>query len=151
MAGIDFDEISMNSLFPEVDEKATAQNVSKFLSRTLPKMVRVSGQSLSELRSPSYDGMPKGKGGGDPDARIVRRLYAEQVVRRSIEAMSHCDRDCQKILDLLYLEEYSDTMCYMAIGYSESSYFHDWKPRALLQFADCYLLEDLHVFKEKVQ
>lgn len=150
MSEMDLSGVIMDSLFPEVDEKATVQNVSKFLARTFPKMVRVSGQTLTELRSPNYDGMPKGQSVPDPDARLVRRLYAEQVVRRSIEAMNHCDRDCQRILDLLYLQKYSDTMCYMAIGYSESSYFHDWKPRALLQFADCYLLEDLHIFK-KVQ
>ncbi|MCT3597533.1 ArpU family phage packaging/lysis transcriptional regulator, partial [Levilactobacillus brevis] len=79
---------------------------------------------------------------------IVRRLYAEEVVKRTIQAIKHCDKDCQNILDELYLQELSDTMCFMDLGFSESSYFHVWKPKALLQFADCYMLDDLHIFKK---
>jgi len=139
----------MRSLFPEVDERATVQNVTHFLAVMLPKMVRVSGQSMSELRSPSYDGMPKSQPSGNAtDARIVRRLYSEQVVKRTLEAIKHCDKDCRNILDELYLQELSDTMCFMDLGLSESSYFHVWKPKALLQFADCYMLDDLHIFKK---
>lgn len=149
MTELNFDEMDMGTLFPEVDTEATLQNVTHFLKVALPKMVRVSGQSMTDLKSPSYDGMPKAQPSGNAtDARIVRRLYAEQVVRRTIEAMNHCDKDCQPILDMLYLKGYSDTMCFRAIGYSDSSYFHDWKPKALLQFADCYMLDDLHVFKK---
>ncbi|WP_239064541.1 ArpU family phage packaging/lysis transcriptional regulator [Levilactobacillus sp. 244-2] len=149
MAELNFDEMSMGSLFPEVDERSTVQNVTHFLAVMLPKMVRVSGQSMSELRSPSYDGMPKSQPSGNAtDARIVRRLYAEQVVKRTLEAIKHCDKDCRNILDELYLQELSDTMCFMDLGLSESSYFHVWKPKALLQFADCYMLDDLHIFKK---
>lgn len=149
MAELDFDDMDMGTLFPVVDVKATLQNVTHFLAVTLPKMVRVSGQSMTDLKSPSYDGMPKAQpSGNSTDARIVRRLYAEQVVKRTIEAMNRCDKDCQRILDMLYLKGYSDTMCFSDIGYSDSSYFHDWKPKALLQFADCYLLDDLHIFEK---
>lgn len=149
MTELNFDDMDMGTLFPEIDEEATLQNVTHFLRVALPKMVRVSGQSMTDLKSPSYDGMPKAQPSGNAtDARIVRRLYAEQVVKRTVEAIKHCDKDCRNILDDLYLQELSDTMCFMDLGFSESSYFHYWKPKALLQFADCYMLDDLHVFYE---
>jgi len=149
LAELDFDNMNMGSLFPEVDVGATLQNVTHFLSVVLPKMVRISGQSMSDLKSPSYDGMPKSQPSGNAtDSRIVRRLYAEEVVKQTIQAIKHCDKDCQNILDEIYLQELSDTMCFMDLGFSESSYFHVWKPKALLQFADCYMLDDLHIFKK---
>lgn len=150
MTELDFDEMNMGTLFPEVDEKATIQNVTHFLAVTLPKMVRVSGQSMTDLKSPTYDGMPKAQpSGNSTDARIVRRLYAEQVVHQTIEAIHHCSDTSRTILDSLYLRGDTDTMCLMYSGYSESSYFHVRKPRALLEFADCYMLGDLHIFEKK--
>ncbi|AYM03132.1 ArpU family phage packaging/lysis transcriptional regulator [Levilactobacillus yiduensis] len=150
MAELDFDNMNMGSLFPEVDVGATLQNVTHFLSVVLPKMVRVSGQSMTDLKSPSYDGMPKSQpSGNSTDARIVRRLYAEQIVKQTVVAIKHCGQDSRSILSSLYLQGDTDTMCFMELGFSESSYFHVRKPQALLEFADCYMLDDLHIFEKK--
>ncbi|WP_125575959.1 ArpU family phage packaging/lysis transcriptional regulator [Levilactobacillus angrenensis] len=149
MTELDFDSMDMGTLFPEVDEEATTQKVTHFLRVTLPKMVRVSGQSMTDLKSPSYDGMPKAKPAGNAaEARIVRRLYAEQIVKQTVVAIKHCGQDSRSILSSLYLQGDTDTMCFMGLGFSESSYFHVRKPQALLEFADCYMLDDLHVFKK---
>lgn len=150
MTELDFDDIDMGTLFPKLDTKATLQNVTNFLSVTLPKMVRVSGQSMTDLKSPTYDGMPKATpAGNSTDARIVRRLYAEQIVKQTVVAIKHCSQDSQSILSSLYLQGDTDTMCFMELGFSESSYFHVRKPQALLEFADCYMLDDLHIFEKK--
>lgn len=139
----------MGSLFPVVDAKATVQNVTHFLAVMLPKMVRVSGQSMADLKSPTYDGMPKAQSSGNStDTRIVRRLYAEQIVKQTVAAIKHCSQDSESILDSLYLHGDSDTECFMGLGFSESSYFHVRKPAALLEFADCYMLDDLHIFEK---
>ncbi|WP_143463361.1 ArpU family phage packaging/lysis transcriptional regulator [Levilactobacillus enshiensis] len=146
MTEIDFNSMNMSDIFPKIDKQATCHKVANFLKWTLPRMVRIAGKSLTDLRSPNYDGMPKATASGNStDARIVEKLYAQEVIKRTAEAMGHCDKDCREVLDMLYLQDYSDTMCYMAIGYSKSSFSHDKKPQALLQFADCYMLEDLRV------
>jgi len=150
MTELNYDEMDMGTLFPVVDAKATIQNVTHFLAVTLPKMVRVSGQSMTDLKSPTYDGMPKAMPAGNAaEARIVRRLYAEQIVKRTVVAIKHCSQDSQSILSSLYLQGDTDTMCFMELGFSESSYFHVRKPQALLEFADCYMLDDLHIFEKK--
>ncbi|CAJ1226616.1 ArpU family phage packaging/lysis transcriptional regulator [Lactiplantibacillus xiangfangensis] len=143
---------TFEELFPPIDEKRTIKNVQHFLSRTLPQMIRVSGHSVADLRSPSMDGMPKSAPAGNgAEERITRRLYAEQIVKQSIIAMNHCDHNCQEILDQLYLQGYSDTMCYVGIGYSKSQYFDHWKPVALLQFAESYMLDDLFIYQNRTQ
>lgn len=135
------------SLFREVDEEKTIKNAKKVL-RSLPRLARVAGKSLGELKSPSSDGMPKSPNFENTlETRIVAKLTAEQVVKRSIEAISHCDEVSKTILSNLYLDGYTDTMCYMDTGYSRSYYFDHAKPVAILQFADAYLLDDLHIYK----
>ncbi|BDZ31246.1 transcriptional regulator [Lactiplantibacillus brownii] len=143
---------TFEELFPPVDEKKTIKNVQHFLGRTLPQMIRISGHSVADLRSPSMDGMPKSAPAGNgAEERITRRLYAEQIVKQSIIAMNHCDHNCQEILDQLYLQDYSDTMCYVGIGYSKSQYFDHWKPLACLQFAESYMLDDLFIYENRTQ
>lgn len=145
---MNIDDLQIGSLFPEIDTEATIRNCKHHLTRILPKMVRTSGESLNQLRSPSMDGMPKAESvSNNADVTIVRRVYAEQVVKRTIEAISRCDEKSKEVLDMLYLQDYTDTMCYMSIGYSRGHYFDHVKPEALLQFADAYLLDDLHIYK----
>jgi len=142
-------EMNMDSLFPAIDTDKTIKNCKHFLAVTFPAMVRTSGKSVSDLKSPTVDDMPRQTSSDNGiERRIYQRLYAEQVVRRTIEAISHCSETSKQVLSYLYLDEYTDTMCYMSIGYSRSHYFDHVKPAALLEFADAYLLDDLHVLKE---
>lgn len=144
--------VTFETLFPPIDEEQTIKKVRRFLGKVLPQAVRASGHSVADLHSPSMDGMPKSAPAGNKaEERITRRLYAEQVVQQSIVAMNNCDHECQVILDQLYLQNYSDTMCYMAIGYSKTQYFDRWKPLAMLQFAQCYMLEDLNIYENRTQ
>lgn len=146
---LNIDDFQFLGLFPEVDKEATIKNCKYHLTRILPKMIRASGESINQLRSPSMDGMPRPSSiSNNADITIVRRVYAQQVVKRTIEAISHCDEKSKEVLDMLYLQNYTDTMCYMSIGYSRGHYFDHVKPAALLQFADAYLLDDLHIYKE---
>lgn len=148
MTDIDFKNVSMSDIFPEVNEQKTRQKVASFLSRTLPRMVRITSKSLTELRSQRLDGMPKASSSdNDSDRRIVQHLYAEQVVQQVKQAISQCDQESQDILKMLYFKNYSDTQCCMELKRSKSVYSHVYKPQALLEFADCYFLDDLHVYQ----
>lgn len=145
----------MDSLFPQVDRDRTVENCKHFLGSVFPRMLRASGLTstnydamIAELRSPAMDGMPKSPSKlNNADATIIRRAYAQQIVERTVEAIGRCDRIGKELLSMRYLNNYTDTMCYMSIGYSRSHYFEHIKPSALLQFADTYLLDDLHIYK----
>lgn len=145
----------MDSLFPQVDRDRTVENCKHFLGSVFPRMLRASGLTstnydamIAELRSPAMDGMPKSPSKlNNADATIIRRAYAQQIVERTVGAIGRCDSIGKELLSMRYLNNYTDTMCYMSIGYSRSHYFEHIKPSALLQFADTYLLDDLHIYK----
>lgn len=141
--------VDMMALFPEIDKKATIKKVNHFLKVTLPQMVRISGRSMTDLQSPIIDGMPKAKATGNvAEATITRHLVAEQIVQQSVRAISHCSQVSQQILKPLYLSgnRYYDYQVRNKIGYQETQYYY-YKNKALLSFADAYLLDDLHVYR----
>ena len=141
-----------DEIFPQVDEAKTIKRVRNFLDNKLPQAVRASGHSITDLKSPSMDDMPKSAPiGNSVEDRIARHMYAEEIVKHTIQAIACCDHECQEILDRLYLRGYSDTMCYMDIGYSKTQYFSRWKPLAMLQFAQSYFLEDLNIYQNRTQ
>jgi len=137
-----------DDIFQPIDEKKTIKQVREFLDKKLPQAIRASGHSVTNLKSYTMDGMPKYKPVDNlAENMIVRHLYAEEVVRQTILAINSCDNVCQKILDMLYFQGYSNTMCYLNIGYSKTQYFDHWKPLAMLQFAQSYSLEDLNIYQ----
>lgn len=143
------------SLFPEVDEQATIKKVTSFFKVTFPKMVRYSGRSVADLQSPVISDMPGVKSAeNNADRRIVQRLTAENVVEQTMKALNVCDGISQTIIRKLYLADHRmyDYQVWKEIGYQERRYYY-YKNRALLAFADYYMLDDLHVFHEfeKVQ
>ncbi|WIR73169.1 ArpU family phage packaging/lysis transcriptional regulator [Lactiplantibacillus plantarum] len=134
-------QVISDEIFPPIDQEKTIKQVRRFLDKKLPQAVRASGHSVADLKSPSMDGMPKSTpAGNSAEDRITRRLYAEQIVRQTIQAMARCDHECQEILDRLYLQ-----------GYSKTQYFDRWKPLAMLQFAQSYYLEDLNIYQNRTQ
>lgn len=138
------------SLFPEVDEQATIKKVTSFFKVTFPKMVRYSGRSITNLQSPVISDMPGVKNvENKADRRIVQRLTAENVVEQTMKALNVCDSISQTIIKKLYLSDHRvyDFQIWKEIGYQERRYYY-YKNRALLAFADYYMLDDLHEFQE---
>ena len=141
--------IDMAALFPEISEKATVNKVIEFFKKTFPRMVRTAGRNITDLKSPVISDMPKGNAVGNAaEATITRRLVATQIVEQTRQAISHCDYRSQQIMQMLYLSSnrYYDYQVQEKIGYQETQYFY-YKNKALLSFADAYLLDDLHVYK----
>ncbi|WP_251548310.1 ArpU family phage packaging/lysis transcriptional regulator [Limosilactobacillus caecicola] len=131
-----------------VDKKATQENVKHFLQDEYPRMQRMAGRDNTGISSPSMDGMPKGSNyGNSVERRLVQSIYAKQVVREVRSAINDCDAFSSKVLTMLYLEGRSDTQTYLEIGYQERNYYKRIKPRALLEFAEAYMLDDLKIYK----
>ncbi|MCT3214901.1 transcriptional regulator, partial [Lactiplantibacillus plantarum] len=88
-------QVISDEIFPPIDQEKTIKQVRRFLDKKLPQAVRASGHSVADLKSPSMDGMPKSApAGNSAEDRITRRLYAEQIVRQTIQAMARCDHEC---------------------------------------------------------
>lgn len=145
-----------SSILPVVDESATIKNVANFLTKTLPKMARTGGYGMASIKDLNVNDLPTELPSQDENITIVRYKTAQMIVKQTLTAIESVrnipikgkhNETCYIILKKRYVDECSDSEVYKAIGYSKSNYFDTWKPRALLQFADCYLLADLHVFK----
>ena len=142
--------IDMAALFPEIDENKTASKVMRFLKTVFPRMLRTSGRSITDLKSPVISDMPKGNSfDNQAEETINRRMVADQIVRQTWDAVYHCDVKSKTILELLYLTscQYGDEQVWEHIGYEKTQYYY-YKKIALLNFADAYLLEDLHCYKK---
>lgn len=136
----------MDELFPQVDEKKTVAKVKHFLKHSLPKMQRYSHKDISGIKSPIITDMPRGGSvGNQQEETITQRLYAGQVVERSKEAIACCDAISRQILWAVYVKENTITAAQLESGYGETR-FRYYKNRACLQFADAFMIEDLHEF-----
>lgn len=141
--------IENGTLFPVPDRKLTEQRVSDFFKTEFPSALRASGQTISDIQSPNYNGMPKGQPVGNPtENKIARRLIAEQVVKETLNAVKRCSPYSEKLLRMLYLQAFNraDWEVEALSGYQHTQYYY-YKNKALDEFADAYLLDDLHVYK----
>lgn len=140
----------MDDLFPQVDEKATVNKVKHFLKHTLPQMQRYSHKDISGIKSPIITDMPKGGSvGNGAEETITQRVYAGQVINSVVAALKSCDVVSRKLLFDVYIGK-SKTPDYLemeVLGYEKTRY-QFYKNRACLQFADSFMIEDLHVFKK---
>ncbi|MBZ1504040.1 transcriptional regulator [Latilactobacillus curvatus] len=140
----------MDDLFPQVDEKATVNKVKHFLKHTLPQMQRYSHKDISGIKSPIITDMPKGSSVSNGAEEIItQRVYAGQVINSVVAALKSCDVVSRKLLIDVYVSS-SKTPDYLemeALGYEKTRY-QFYKNRACLQFADSFMIEDLHVFKK---
>ena len=140
----------MDELFPQVDEKKTVAKVKHFLKHSLPKMQRYSHKDISGIKSPIITDMPKGSSvGNQAEEAITQIVYAEQVINSVVAALKSCDVVSRKLLIDVYIgnsktPDYSEME---ALGYEKTRY-QFYKNRACLQFADSFMIEDLHVFKK---
>ena len=82
-------QVISDEIFPPIDQEKTIKQVRRFLDKKLLQAGRASGYSVADLKSPSMDGMPKSSPAGNSDEDwITRRLYAEQIVRQTIQPIS---------------------------------------------------------------
>ena len=141
---------NMDELFPQVDEKATVNKVKHFLKHSIPQMQRYSHKDISGIKSPIITDMPKGSSvGNQAQEAITQIVYAEQVINSVVAALKSCDTISRKLLIDVYIGN-SKTPDYSEmeeLGYEKTRY-QFYKNRACLQFADSFMIEDLHVFKK---
>ena len=146
-------------LFREVDRRATAWRVIRFLDRPLDHYLALSGKRRADLKSPSMDGMPKAPVKGNAsENRMLAIWLASEVVDCVGSAIRNMTRESQKIL----LSRYSDQMLTYNIAQElniSAATYSRKQERALCEFADRFEYQvvkhgivkevsDLHVYLE---
>lgn len=147
------------SLYPEIDCQATAEKVMHFLDRNLDRYLALAGKRRFDLKSPSFDGMPKAPSmGNSNENRLLAIWTAEQVVDCVGKAMRNLTKGSQMIM----LKRYSDEMTAYNIAEDlciSSTTYNRKQERALCEFADRFEYQlakhgiteellDLHVYKK---
>lgn len=140
----------------DIDTKATADNVRRFLTNDLQRYLQIAGTNRIDLKSPQITGMPKGSPVGNTNEQhYVEVAYAESVVCCVSRAISNCRAFSNAILTKKYIDGLPDWKIAVELQYSFSRY-KDLKRIALCEFADRYLYQtthnhidvnDLHVYK----
>ncbi|GKT02491.1 ArpU family phage packaging/lysis transcriptional regulator [Furfurilactobacillus sp. WILCCON 0119] len=141
----------VDDMYPEIDDKQTIKNARDFFTHKLPRFQRMSGWQLKEsLRSPVFDGMPKGQSNQNgAEKALLDRLEqldeeadghlvnAGRIVLATVEAIKQCDPTMRTMLIGTYVLHQSQTYIMTHSGYEESQY-RVKKREAYLQFADYF-------------
>lgn len=94
-------------------------------------------------------GMPSGSPvGNSTENRLVNRIYCRQVVSAVPLAINHCTKWSRTLLTFLYIDHLDDAYCIIHLPFSESWYYKTLKPKALIEFAEAYPIEELLVFQK---
>lgn len=140
----------MIELSSEIDRYETVKNATHFFTKEFPRIVRMAGHSIGQLRAMTLSDMPKAQQmSNQAEKAIVRRLAAERIVQQTLAAIAACDPTEAEILRLRYMTPNVrfDYQVYGDIGYSERSYRY-YKNSALLAFAEAFQGESLIVFRD---
>lgn len=124
-------------LFPEVDEKKTAEQVRTYLKKTYRDACMVAGTPVSYLKSPSLSGMPSAGGyENHVEDEIIDRLDAKQIVtwtRRALLCLHDCDQWNAYLITECYIKRRDKSAMAEDLGYKRSTL------QQMLQTACCVL------------
>lgn len=135
----------------ELDREATIDKVKHFFEVDYPAAKRRARKDVTGLSSPAITGMPSGSAVGNAtENRLLDRQYCKQVIAEVPTSINNCTKWSRNVLTYLYLENRGDMYCIIHLPFSESWYYKNLKPQALIEFAEAYPVEELLVF-QKVQ
>ena len=127
------------NLLADIDTQATVDNVDNFLKNKFPHLLLRCGCGLTDLSSPQLSLAPAHSNGfNHQEDSIVNSLGIEPVVEAVHHTIYHCSSISKIILLDIYINNYSVDRTVMDLPYERSQYFHKLKPKALIEFADCY-------------
>ncbi|AEV94889.1 ArpU family phage packaging/lysis transcriptional regulator [Pediococcus claussenii] len=106
--------------------------------KQVPRLKRIAGKRLTDLRSPSPDGMPHGNG-VEVDERIIGRLDAQKELENIMFCLSFLRDDYQQILLKKYMtaDKQTDIAIAMDLGISDGTLYR-WQSKALQEFKEAY-------------
>ena len=147
-------------LIPEVNLKATADNVRNFFNDQLDRYLALSGKHRADLKSPVSDGQPSGSPvGNSTENRMMNIWLAEQIVDCVGKAMCNCTKKSQQLLLGRYADDMLAYQVAMELNISTATFSRD-QIYALNEFADRYEYQlvlhhiqdevrDLHIYYDR--
>ncbi|MDI6552357.1 ArpU family phage packaging/lysis transcriptional regulator [Leuconostoc falkenbergense] len=136
-------------LLPEIDEKATINNVRRFFEHEVDRIARVAQEDLSGLKSPMMSDMPKSASNGNHvDERLTKQIQARVMLDQIKFALSCINYPYRQILEARYV----DGMSWLDLGnrfkYSPRQLMRK-RDLAFLYFADTFeTVHDFHIYDE---
>lgn len=133
--------MELSSLFPVVDERATAKKVKKFFEKDFERLLRLADEQTSFFRSPNYDGMPRSQSTiNGQEESAIKYITSDSARAKSILkdvdiAINHCSKTNQIILFYRYIECWPDWRVAQKVSYGRTRY-HELKMVALNEFAE---------------
>ena len=139
----------MVGLLPEIDERASRELARELLSN-YRRYSRMAGVKLTDIKSPTIDGMPKSSSYDNRiEDKIVNHIDAEQIIYNVQQAMQFLDKTSYWVIYYSYLCEPQLSYYQISqklVGYSEESIDY-LKRRGLIRFAEAYPNGKLIVYK----
>lgn len=142
--------MELNSLFPVLDEQATARNVKAFFDKDFDRLLRLADEQTSFFRSPSYDGMPKSPSFKNrQEESTIKYITSDTAKAKSILkdvdiAINHCSNTNQIILFYRYIKRLTDIQVAQKIRYGATRY-NELKNVALVEFAERLYVQKNHI------
>ena len=142
--------MELSSLFPVLDEQATARNVKNFFDKDFDRLLRLADEQTSFFRSPNYDGMPKSPSTiNRQEESAIKYVTSDTTKAKSILkdvdiAINHCSNMNQIILFYRYIKCLSDLQVAQKIGYGATRY-NELKTVALIEFAERLYVQHNHI------
>lgn len=136
-------------LLPEINVRASREQARELLSQ-YRRYSRMAGVRLTDVQSPTIDGMPKSPSYDNrTEIKIVDHIDARAVISKVQQAMQLLPKTSYWVIYYSYLCEpklsYYQISTKM-VGYSEESIDY-LKRKALLEFAEAYPNGQLLVYK----
>lgn len=123
-------------MLPELDATQTAATVRKFFRHDWPRYLNRAGTTARELKSPSFDAMPKSPSFENPQERKMMAIFdAQTAIACVTDALRSCREAYREVLSYCYIDGLPDWKTAQKMGYSDAQE-QRIKAKACCEFAE---------------
>ncbi|KAF0351661.1 ArpU family phage packaging/lysis transcriptional regulator [Pediococcus pentosaceus] len=137
-------------LLPELDYKATIEQVKSFFEKDFRTLQNMAHVVYMDIKSPTLKDLPdKSVISNAVNSKTNNYMYAIETLAEVRTALSEIDRHSRKLIEYRYFKQLT---WHNITGLTECSLTHSQKllNDALIEFANAFVdVEDLRVFKDK--
>lgn len=119
------------------NEDKTAEEVDRFLTKQLPRLIAASGSRLTELKSPSFESLGGGSTENSAELKLTEKLNAPYAIRAIVYTMNRTHGVSPLILFKFYVKGEPVWKIRQELYINHDS-FPKMKKSALCQFAEAW-------------
>lgn len=123
-------------MLPELDATKTGENVRRFFHHDWPRYMNRAGTTPAELKSPSFDAMPKSPSFENSQERKMMVIFnAQTAIACVMETLKSCREANREVLTYCYIDGLPDWKVAQKMGYSDAQE-QRIKSKACCEFAE---------------